>query len=161
MSSQCFVVDEWCLHDLRGDNAQEAQEETARFLERLKARCDQIAVLRGSSWMEKAYELMTHSNPPVRTLSKCLHQGILLDSKKCQLLDPDEIRALPDDLRGLVPQNDLYLFEAYYSANAKALVTTDQRLCQILSTAQNINVDIRLRDDFLKRYLRDNEHLDE
>lgn len=61
MSSRCFVLNEWLLHDLRGDNAEIAQEESYKFLIRLIERCDRIAVLRGSPWIQKAYELMEYS----------------------------------------------------------------------------------------------------
>ncbi len=101
--------------------------------------------------MGKAYELMKHGNPSVRTLSKCLHDVILRDLEKCQLLDKSEVKSIPEDLRGLVPQEDLYLVETFYSVGASALVTTDRELYKLLSTDQNMS--IRLRDDFLKDYL--------
>lgn len=153
MPSQRFVLNEWLLHDLRGDNGQEAQEESYRFLERLKEKCDRMAVLRGSPWMEKAYELMTYGNPPIRTFSKYLHEVILRDPKKCQFLDQNEIKTLPEDIRRLVPQKDLYLVETYYSVDASVFVTTDKPLYEALSTAQNPSISVRLRDDFLKQYL--------
>jgi predicted nucleic acid-binding protein len=153
LPSECFIINEWLLHDLRGDNGQEAQEESHRFLRRLKEKCDRIAVLSGSPWMEKAYELMRHSTPAVRTLSKYLHEAILRDSKKCRFLDQNEIKTIPEDVRVLVPQEDLYLVETYYSADASALVTTDKPLYEALSTAQNPSINVRLRDDFLKQYL--------
>lgn len=151
MSSQCFIIDEWLLHDLRGDNNSKAQQESYNFLRRLKEKCDRIAISTGSPWMGKAYELMKHGNPSVRTLSKCLHDVILRDLEKCQLLDKSEVKSIPEDLRGLVPQEDLYLVETFYSVGASALVTTDRELYKLLSTDQNMS--IRLRDDFLKDYL--------
>jgi len=156
VSTQRFVLNEWILHDLRGDNGPKAQEESHRFLDKLKEKCDRIAVLIGSPWMGKAYELMWHTNPPIRTLSKHLH-GILRDSRKCELLDQSRIKTLPEDLKGSVPPGDFYLVETYYSADAQVLVTTDQKLIQILSAAQNVN--IRLRDEFLRKYLDDTESL--
>ncbi|MGH7772227.1 MAG: hypothetical protein ACREQA_08300 [Candidatus Binatia bacterium] len=151
MSSLSFVIDEWLLHDLAGQNGKDAQEEAGNFLRKLKEKCDKIVVLRGSPWAQKAYGLMTQPDPLISKLSKYLHVAILLNSQKCRLLSSDDLRELPDNLKNLVPADDLYLVEIFDSANAKALVTTDKTLYQSLSTAQIIN--IRLRDDFLKEYL--------
>jgi hypothetical protein len=68
-------------------------------------------------------------------------------------LDRNEIKTIPEDVRRLVPQEDLYLVEIYYSVEASALVTTDKPLYGALSTAQNPGINVRLRDDFLKQYL--------
>lgn len=149
VSSRCFVVNEWLLHDLRGDNAQEAQDEAIKFLQRLKEKCDQIVVLHGSSWMQKAYDLMSCTN--VRALSKYLHLAILRDIEKCRLLEQSEVRVLPDHVRESVPEEDVYLLESYYAANANALVTTDQKLRDLLSS--HGSVAVRLRDEFLREYL--------
>ncbi len=152
VSSQCFVLNEWLLHDLRGDNGQEAQAESFRFLERLKEQCDRIAVLKGSKWMNKAYDLMRQADPLIRPVSKYLHQIILRDPQKCVILDPKEIKPVSEELESIL-QEDLYLFQIYYSTKAITLVTTDEKLIQTISTA-NINVSIRCRGEFLKEYLK-------
>lgn len=152
MASQCYVIDEWLLHDLRGDNTPEAQERAKRFLEKLKEKCDRIAVSKGSPWVQKAYELMTRPNPLIRSLSKYLHLVILRDPQKCLLLEQDDVKALPN-ISETVPQDDIYLVEIYYSANASTFVTTDEKLYQALSAIQNMNV--KRKEDFLKEYLEE------
>jgi hypothetical protein len=99
------------VHDLLGDNGQEAQKESYDFLIKLKEKCDRIVILRSSPWMEKAYELMKRGNPPVRGLSKYLHEVILRDSKKSQFLDESEIKTIPENVKKLVPQEDLRFSE--------------------------------------------------
>lgn len=154
MPSECFVINEWLIHDLLGDNGEEAREESYKLLVKLKEKCDRIAVLNGSPWMNKAYMLMKCGEAPTRFLSKYLHGVILRDPKKCEMLNKSEIKDLPENVKNLVPQDDLYLFEIYYSTSAKLLVTSDQRLLQVFSNASDINMVIKLRDEFLREYLR-------
>ncbi|MBU0519238.1 hypothetical protein KKA00_03665 [bacterium] len=55
MSKRCFVVNEWLLNDLLGENGKYAGEESFWFLKKLKRKCDKIVVLTGSPWAEKAF----------------------------------------------------------------------------------------------------------
>lgn len=153
MPSECFVINEWLIHDLLGDNGEEAQKESYKLLLKLKEKCDRIAVLDGSPWMNKAYRLMKSGEPPIRSLSEYLRGVILGDPEKCVILNKSEIRDLPENVKNLAPQDDLYLIETYYSASAKLLVTSDQRLLQTFFNASNINMVIKLRDEFLREYL--------
>lgn len=149
MTSRLLVVDEWLIHDLIGENSSHKQEEAGHFLEELIKRCDRIAVLRGSPWMQKAYGLMSYNDPLRRTLSKLLHR-ILRDLRKCAILEPNELRELPSELVAQVPAEDQYLVQIYLSAEADLLVTTDQKLNDSLSTFEDVHV--KQRDDFLKGY---------
>jgi len=152
MASKCFVINEWIIHDLMGDNGREAQEESSRFLSRLKESCDQIVILEGSKWLEKAYDLMRKGDPIIRTLSKQLRLEILRDPKKCKILNKDEIKPLSEKDRDKIPYDDQYLVELYFSADADALVTSDSRLIENISLQPP--VEIILRNDFLKGYLK-------
>ncbi|MDI6753363.1 MAG: hypothetical protein QME78_03095 [Thermodesulfobacteriota bacterium] len=153
MSSKCFVINEWLIHDLAGDNGENAQEESSEFLWRLKEKCDQIAVLINSPWMEKAYRLMKQGNLPICIFSKQLHYDILKDFKKCRLLERDEIKNLSEATKNGIPDDDLYLVETYYSVNANVIVTSDKPLQEVLSSKADMNV--RLRDDFLREYFEE------
>lgn len=153
MTTGYFVIDEWLLHDLRGDNGEQAKIESLKFLEILKERCDRIAVLRGSQWMKKAYELMKDYHPFIRFSSKYLHLAILRDPKKCHLLDKNDIAPISDDLRNQIPTEDLYLIQIYCSINASALVTTDEKLYSGISNAAGMHINVKIRSDFLKDYL--------
>jgi len=153
VTSECFVINEWLLHDLRGDNGEQAQIESIKFLETLKERCDRIAVLRGSPWMMKAYELMKYYHPFIRGFSKYLHQAILRDPKKCHLLDGNDVVAISEDLRNQIPTEDVYLIQIYCSVNATALITTDEKLYTGVSNASEVHINVKLKPDFLKDYL--------
>lgn len=151
MPSKCFIINEWLLHDLSGENGENAQREAAMFLNKLKEKCDRIAILKGSPWAEKAYALMRHTDPIVQGLSKDLHLNILLDSKKCQQIDEQELAAIPQDVSSLVPDEDIYLVQIYFSVDAVALVTSDEKFHQRLSTKQQ-GMQIVLREEFLRQY---------
>lgn len=122
------MLDEWVIHDLRGENGAAAQAEANEFLTSLHERCDRIAVIKGSPWMQKAYKLMTGAEPRVRSLSKFLHLSILKDPKKCTLLEASSLARIPESLAACVPSDDLYLLETYFASGAEAIVTSDQTL---------------------------------
>jgi len=149
-TSECFVVNEWLIEDLRGANGSTRQLEGCNFLRRLKERCDRIAIPYGSVWLSKAYGLMTlHYSPATRLCSQYLHGVILHDPEKCVLLEARDIVPIPEDVRRALPEKDVYLAEAYYSASASALITTDARHFQRVERS----IKIIARDDFLRDYL--------
>jgi len=150
MASSLFVINEWLPEDLIGANGWERQAESFKFLEILRDKPDRIAVLEGSPWMGKAYRLMRHQDRIIRMLSKYLHQSILVDSNKCLRLNQGELKSLPDEMKARSPSEDLYLVEVYYTAGASALITTDQKLLNALTTT---GIHVESRDDFLKDYL--------
>ena len=102
--------------------------------------------------MGKAYDLMTRSDPVLREISRYLHLIILRDLRKCQIIYSYQIEELPPSLRGSVPRKDHYLVATYRSANAEAIVTTDNSLYESLSS-NPAGIVAKMRDDFLKAYL--------
>jgi hypothetical protein len=144
-----IVLNEWILHDFRGDNGRPAQLESFEFLEALVERPDSIVIVLGSPWTIKAYSLMKHYNPVV-AIGRFLNQSVLLDSSKCLTLTRHDLVQLPDALGLIDLKNDRYLFEAYYSGEAELIVTSDQRLVDKVATIQNLNLS--LREDFLTSY---------
>ena len=156
MASKRFILDDWLLHDLAGENGREAQKEALEFLIRLKEQCDQIAFLIGTSWASKTYQLMTFGDRQRREISRYLHEVILRDPLKCQRLHPDRIEALPDHVREIIAQadkEDIYLFETYYAADADLLITTDEKLLKKIAEVDDLSITIRLRGEFLEEYL--------
>lgn len=69
---RCWVVDEWLLHDLKGDNGPKRQKEANLFLDKLLSQCDVIVFVEKSVWAKKAYELMDCIDLTRRLLSKKL-----------------------------------------------------------------------------------------
>lgn len=66
----CWVVNEWLLHDLMGENGPIRQKEADLFLDCLLHQCDVIVFVEGSPWAKKAYKLMKLTDPTYRLLSK-------------------------------------------------------------------------------------------
>jgi len=152
MAKKLFVVNEWLISDLNGENGDEKRAESLEFILLLKKKCDRIAVLAGSPWMQKAYALMSNKDNATRRLSKVLHLAVLRDSNKCSLVYEKECTPVPQFLKDRIHDKDEYLFRLLYAANADILVTTDLRLAEQVAKLQSDKPKISLRDDFLREY---------
>jgi hypothetical protein len=146
-ASRKFVVNEWLLHNLRGDNGEEAQREAERFLTTLWEQCDRLVVLWGSPWMRKAFALMKIPDEPIRQLSKLL-QTLLRDAQECCLFHPDEVPPLPA-WGGQVRPDDRYLVRVFCAAGVDVLATSDEPLREALEE----HMQVASRDAFLAQYL--------
>lgn len=151
MSRQCFVLNEWVLYDVAGNDGPGPQETALRLFQQIKRQGDQIAVLVGSPWMQKAYTLMKEANLRIRRISKFLQLEILRDPNVCKLVQPDDVSEVPSELKQRTPPDDLYLIETYLAAGATKLVTTDEGLCEALNEVPRLS--ITLKDGFLNEYL--------
>jgi hypothetical protein len=139
-----WVINEWLLEDLRGANGAERQRQAVEFLSKLVKRCDGIVVVIESAWWRKAFDLMKRSDDPaVREVSKFLHLQVLRDSQKCRLLSQENLCPLPCALR----HDDWYLVQAYLTAKADAIITTDESLKEVLSSH---NLPVLLRDEVVE-----------
>ena len=154
MQSTSLVVDEWLIHDLRGDNGEKRQTEALQFLEKVMVKCDRLVLLRGSQWMKKAYKLAKETQPRLRLVSKFLHGSFILNSLKSITLNRNEISTLPEMLRTAVSSADSYLVALHRTVAESILVTSDEDLARRLFDFQDMT--IRLRDEFLKEYLKTN-----
>lgn len=152
MAKRLFVINEWLLSDLGGENGSDMQEESYEFMLALREKCDRIAVLRGSPWMRKADALMKRTDATTRQASKVLHLGILRDSNKCSLIDEKECAPAPALLKGHIHQKDEYLFRVFYKSKADAIVTTDARLQEQVAQIESDKPRIVLRAEFLEQY---------
>lgn len=151
MSSVSLIVNEWVIHDLRGDNGEQRQRETLQFLIQVEQKCDHIVLLHGSTWMRKAYELMKDPRASLRPVSKFLHLAFLRNPSKCQILGENEVQPLPDNMQSVVPYDDSYLIQLNTAVPRSTIVTTDRSLIERLSKLPNITVSIR--EEFLKHYM--------
>lgn len=149
--AKMLVINEWLFHDAKGENGQSAQSETERFLREFSQRSDRFAVLWGSPWIEKSHDLMTHNDIGVESLS-ILIQSLIWTADKCLVLQPEQVAdAAPQDAIDAAPDEDIYLIQTYYAADADQLVTTDEGLHNAFVSRQDI--DVIFRDDFLSDYL--------
>ena len=146
-----LVINEWLFQDIKGENDQSKRRETARFLTQFAQGQDRFAALNGSPWMTKAHELMTHSAPEIRQLSKLL-RSLIINPSKCRILQPDDCTdAAPQDAITAAPEEDVYLIQTYYAADADLLITTDEGLHNAFVSCQD--VEVIYRDPFLNGYL--------
>jgi len=152
MSSKCFVINEWLFSDLRGENGNEKSVESFEFLKKLIHNRDRIAVLYGSPWLKKAYDLMAVKDRGIKTISRFLHKRVLLDSHICLYIHPNDSNEIDEEIRKQIPDDDLYLIKTYLYSKADAFITTDQRLINAISCIKTLNIILVHRDDFLKDY---------
>ena len=143
-----IIINEWLLHDIRGDNGLPAQQRVESFLETLRSGTARIIVIKGSKWDIKAWGLWNYTDTNVRLLSKLLYLGVLIDPLKCQYLNPDQVQALPQDLAEQVPLDDVYLFQTALAGGAQRIITTDGRLINLVSRATQHGIQLIARDVF-------------
>jgi len=142
--------DDWLLHDLRGDNGPQRQEEAAELLKEVVRRCDRIAVPPpGSSWVKKVHDLASFEDPLRRSLSRLLYREVLWDLQKAIWAQGHV--GLPTDLECRVPKDDEYLAQAYLETEADLLVSEDRKLLEGL---RRCCIQTLCREDFLRDYLR-------
>lgn len=141
------VLNEWIFHDLLGENCEDAQRETAEFLNLFSASRDTLVLPDEPRWREKAYRLLRLNDSRLRNTCRQFH-ALMLDSDRAA-----DVRLMPraDAPAGVcVPEDDLYLVKAYLSCNADVLVTTDRGLDEALTESDAVRC--QLRDQFLTDY---------
>lgn len=142
-----LVLNEWIFHDLLGENGKVAQTETAKFLNTLYESRDRLVLPKEQRWLQKAYQLMTLTDPRLRITSQQFHT-LLRNSARTIDTRLEMHSNLPNEFN--IPAEDVYLVEAYLCAKANALITTDEGLHKALSAYSEVNC--QLRKDFLNQY---------
>ena len=145
-----LVLNEWVFHDLLGENGEAVQRETAIFLNDFYTSHDKLVLPREPRWSQKAYQLMTLGDARLRNTSKQFH-SLIRDLNRVIDVRTTERVEVPEELRLSLPAEDVYLVEAYLSAGAEALVTTDEKLHKPLACSEAVSC--RLRDEFLSGYI--------
>lgn len=144
------VLNEWIFHDLLGDNGPERRRRTRAFMEAFESSGDSLVIPNEPRWRRKAYGLMRRQEPEGKAIGKLVRR-MLLNPKLAVQVETDAA-LISEDLLRETPSEDIYLVEAYLSAGADTLVTTDEGLHGAL--ADFAVVDCLLRDDFLAGYHR-------
>ena len=143
------VLNEWVFHDLWGENGDLSQRETALFLRAFVQSDDSLVVPNEVRWSSKANRLMEFTDTRRRLISK-VFRSLYDDSERALRVRPGDATDIPGELLAQLPEEDVYLVEAYLSANADVLVTTDVDLHGALVNTESITC--RMRDDFLADY---------
>ena len=142
-----LVLNEWIFHDLLGENGEVAKSETAKFLNTFYESRDGLVLPTEQRWLQKAYQLMTLTDPRLRITSQQFHT-LLQNSTRTIDTRSEAPSDLPNEL--VIPTEDVYLVEAYMCAKADVLITTDEGLHEALSIYSDVNC--QLRKDFLAQY---------
>ena len=144
-----LVLNEWVFHDLLGENGEAVQQQTAAFLNAFHASRDKLVWPGEHRWSQKAYQLMTQGDARLRNTSKQFHSLIRGSDRVVDVRTTVPVD-VPEEIRDSLPAEDAYLVEAYLSAGADTLVTTDRGLYEALSGYEAVSC--RLRDEFLIGY---------
>ena len=142
------VLNEWIFHDLLGDNGPERRRRTRAFMEAFDASGDSLVIPNEPRWLRKAYGLKRKQEPEGKAIGKLVRR--MLANPRLAIQVETNAAPIPEDLLRETPPEDVYLVEAYLSAGADTLVTTDEGLHGAL--ADFAVVDCLLRDDFLAGY---------
>lgn len=144
-----IVLNEWVFHDLLGDNGPERRRETWDFMDDFESSGDRLVIPNEARWLRKAYRLTLMREPEGKIIGTLISR-ILRNGQIVIQAEPNPA-LVSDDLLRETPSEDIYLVEAYLSAGADALVTTDSGLHGALADFSD-DVSCRLRNDFLADY---------
>ncbi len=53
-----FILDEWLIHDIMGQNGKERQNKAGSLLFEIIKKCDKIAIVRGSKFAKKSIRFL-------------------------------------------------------------------------------------------------------
>ena len=143
-----IVLDEWVFHDLQGNNKDERRRPTWAFMDAFETSGDKLVIPNEARWLQKAHGLTLMREPEGKLIGKLISR-ILWNPRIAIRFEPNPA-LVTGDLRRETPRKDIYLVEAYLSAGADMLVTTDGGLRSAL--ADFSVVECRLRDEFLAGY---------
>ena len=144
-----FVINEWLWADLSGSNGPLAQREAFSVIEKLPASDHRILLVEGSPFDQKAWNLCKSTDPIVQRIAGAYVANVRQNFDRCQILKPEEIDALPDELASAIKPDDQYLVQAQRSVSGAILVTTDNPLREALGKA---GLSCLSREEFLRIY---------
>lgn len=144
-----FVINEWLWADLLGENGLPAQQESFRIIEKLSVSDDQIVIIEGSAFDQKGWNLCKSPNMIVQRIAAVYVANVRLNPDRCQILKPDEVDALPNELASAIKPDDRYLVQAQRSVSGAILVTTDNPLREAVGRAGLMCLS---RQEFLSTY---------
>jgi hypothetical protein len=147
-----LVVDEWLWADASGDNGQERQKDSLRFLEAVFQRCDKIVIPKGTPFVHKFHELCKRagSNHPARPIVRYFAVKFFWNSEKGELLELPTNRPEQANPKDHVKPDDHYLVLTLEHSQANLLVTTDEPL---IATLRKRGLRVVPRDEFLPNYI--------
>ncbi len=145
-----FVINEWLWADLSGSNGRDNQLQAASLIDNLVVSDHRIVIIEGSSFDQKAWNLCRNiNNLIVQRLAGFYVSAVRQNSDRCQILKPEAIADLPNELAYATKQDDHYLIQALLTVTGAILVTTDNPLRETLGRAR---LNCISREEFLRDY---------
>jgi len=147
-----IVIDEWLWADLSGSNTPKNQEEALEFLEAVFRVCDRIVTVKGKKFNQKAADFWKHTDAKRRKIARYYHEKFLSDPAKLVNLEESSLESIPENIcQKVTHEDDYYLIQAYLTAGACVIVTTDSDLLRA-----EIKNDIKCQDrnEFIASYIR-------
>ena len=145
-----LLIDEWIWADLNGDNDQDRQRETYRFLQAVFNKCDRLVTVEGSKFMQKSFNLWKQHDLMRKGIAKYLRSYFWYNSVKSRLVNKDALVQLNEPLYSKINEDDHYLVQAYQFIGNTIIITTDHALKNILDQH---GIACRFRDEFVLEYL--------
>ena len=147
-----IVIDEWLWADLSGSNTPKNQEEALEFLEAVFRVCDRIVTVKGKKFNQKAANFWKHTDPKRRKIARYYYEKFLSDPAKLANLEESSLESIPEHIcQKVTHEDDYYLIQAYLTAGASVIVTTDSDL---LRTEINNDINCQHRNEFVASYIQ-------
>jgi hypothetical protein len=147
-----IVVNEWLPEYLRPDADASETELVDKFVGAWLEKCDKVVIRKNSPFTSKFYTYMYQSGgyPACRKRFEVLFH-LFFDSNRTIIVDECDIKELPQDLAKVVPDDDRYLVELWYSVPGSVILTTDAKLKDRLIEYESC-IKIYLLQQFLLTY---------
>ncbi len=145
-----LVLDEWLWSDASGENGNDRQRESLEFVLAIYEICDRVVVVKGSRFEQKAESFWKHTDPTRRRFARFFKESILYNSVKAELVDMDQLAALPESLIQDTQPEDRYLVQAHLALQGSTVITTDSDL---KSALDRHGLPCNHRNDFVSGYL--------
>jgi len=144
-----FIFDEWLWADLSGENGPNKQGESSRILLTVFKKCDRIVIVKGSKFVAKSQKFWKHTDKNRRGIAIFFSYNFLYNLDKSVPIDPDQLKPIPNNLAGVIKDDDHYLIQAYLTIPDSTIITTDLTLKEIL---KKNDIPCKYRDDLIKSY---------
>lgn len=144
-----FVINEWLWADLSRDNGQDRQLQAVNLIDSIGRSAHRIVIIEGTAFDRKAWNLCKAAGAIVQRIAGIYVSVIRQNSDRCQILKPEEIEDLTNELASMTKPDDHYLIQALLAVEGAILVTTDNPLRESLSRA---GLSCISREEFLVTY---------
>ncbi|MEM4402599.1 MAG: hypothetical protein QW376_09010 [Candidatus Caldarchaeum sp.] len=145
------MVDEWIWEE---EILRNKQEVIFKFLNKVRAKCDRLVIIKNSPFVKKFYALCKRQHQAqdqiVRGIIRFFNGYFIYNLEKCVEYEETELHALPEDIEKEVKEDDRYLVRAYLTAQANILITTDTPLIEVVS---KYSINCKHADEFLPWYI--------